>query len=52
MVEATPADRSNSPPIINRPTATATTPTIEDAYNTVDNDSNVRNGGATAQKNR
>ena len=51
VVTITPADRSNSPPIINMPTATATIPIVEAAYNTVKNDSGVRNAGATIRKN-
>ena len=30
MVTRTPAERSNSPPIINMPTPTATIPIVED----------------------
>ena len=50
MIAATPADRSNSPPIISRPTPTATMPIVELAYSTVENDSGDRNGGATMKK--
>ena len=50
VVTITPADRSNSPPIINMPTATATIPIVDAAYNTVKNDSGVRNAGATIKK--
>src|SRR5437868_447909 len=46
----TPADRSNSPPIINRATPTATIPMVEEAYSTVPNEGSVRNGGATEKK--
>ena len=50
VVTMTPADRSNSPPIINMPTATATMPIVEAWYSTVKNDSGVRNAGATIKK--
>ena len=50
MVTITPADRSNSPPIINMPTPTATIPIVDDWYNTVKNDSGDRNAGATIKK--
>src|SRR3954468_6126247 len=46
----TPADRSNSPPIISRPTPTATIPMTEDWYSTVKNDSAERKAGARARK--
>src|SRR5918994_828497 len=46
----TPDDRSNSPPIINSATPTATIPIVDAAYNTVANAGNVRNGGAIAKK--
>src|SRR3954468_3573633 len=46
----TPADRSNSPPIINRATPTATIPIVDEAYSTVLNAGSVRNGGATEKK--
>ena len=46
----TPADRSNSPPIINMPTPTATMPMTEDVYSTVKNDAGERNEGATIKK--
>ena len=49
-VTRTPADRSNSPPIINMPTATATMPIVEDWYSTVKNDAAERNDGATIKK--
>src|SRR3954447_14871880 len=46
----TPADRSNSPPIINRATPTATIPIVDEAYSTVLNAGSVRNGAATEKK--
>jgi len=46
----TPAERSNSPPIISIPTPTATIPIVEDWYSTVKNDSGERNAGATMKK--
>src|SRR6476661_2134940 len=50
VVVMTPADRSNSPPIIKMPTATATMPIVEDWYKTVKNEGNDRNEGATMRK--
>src|SRR3954454_23331929 len=50
VVTATPADRSNSPPIISSATPTATMPIVDEAYSTVARAGSVRNGGATAQK--
>src|SRR5918998_2626480 len=50
VTTATPEDRSNSPPIISSATPTATMPIVEEAYNTVENDGRVRNGGAIAKK--
>ena len=50
VTTATPADRSNSPPIISSATPTATMPMVEEAYSTVANAGSVRNGGATAKK--
>src|ERR671917_471528 len=47
-VTSTPADRSNSPPIISMPTPTATMPIVEAWYSTVKNDSDQlprREGG-------
>src|SRR6476469_4209764 len=49
-VTSTPADKSNSPPIINIPTATATIPIVDDWYSTVKNDGAERNDGATTKK--
>src|SRR6478736_3484187 len=49
-VTNTPADRSNSPPIINMPTATATMPIVDAWYSTVKNDGAERNDGATIKK--
>ena len=46
----TPADRSNSPPIISMPTPTATIPMVEAWYSTVKNESSDRNDGATMRK--
>src|SRR5689334_13143365 len=50
VTTVTPDDRSNSPPIINRATPTATTPIVDEAYRTVANEGSVRNGGAIAKK--
>jgi len=49
-VTVTPADRSNSPPIISIPTPTATMPMVEAWYSTVKNESAVLNDGATTRK--
>ena len=49
-VTSTPADRSNSPPIISMPTPTATMPMVEDWYRTVKNAGALRNAGATMRK--
>src|SRR3954451_2129915 len=49
-VTRTPADRSNSPPIISMPTATATMPMVEDVYRTVKKEAGERNDGATIKK--
>src|SRR4051794_19234322 len=46
----TPADRSNSPPIMSRPTATATMPIVEDWYSTVKREGAERKEGATTRK--
>src|SRR5918992_3194606 len=46
----TPADRSNSPPIISSATPTATMPIDELAYSTVDSAGSVRNGSASTKK--
>src|ERR687896_1855442 len=46
----TPADRSNSPPIISSDTPTATMPIEELAYSTVDRAGSVRNGSASTKK--
>src|SRR6478735_1300978 len=46
----TPADRSNSPPIISSPTATATMPMVELWYSTVISESTDRKAGATIRK--
>src|SRR3954454_9120851 len=50
VVTVTPADRSNSPPIISSATPTATMPMVDEAYRTVASAGRVRNAGATAQK--
>src|SRR4051812_50179616 len=50
VTTATPADRSNSPPIINRATPTATIPIVDEAYSTVRKEGSVRNGAATEKK--
>ena len=49
-VTMTPAERSNSPPIISMPTPTATMPIVDDWYSTVAKDSAERKAGATARK--
>src|SRR5450631_4499461 len=49
VVTATPAERSNSPPIINSATATAMMPTVELAYRTVAIEAALRIGGAIAK---
>src|SRR5918992_1993285 len=46
----TPADRSNSPPIISSAPPTATMPIDELAYSTVDRAGSVRNGSASTKK--
>ena len=51
MITATPADRSNSPPIISSATPTAMIPMVELSYSTVENAATERNGSATAKKN-
>src|ERR687885_79917 len=51
-VTATPADRSNSPPIISSATATAGMPYVELTYSTEDSDSSWRNGGGTGAARR
>ena len=50
LVTETPADRSNSPPIMSSATAHAMMPMVELAYSTVASASGVRNGGATIAK--
>ena len=47
---ATPADRSNSPPIISSATPHAMMPIVELPYSTVASASASRNGGATTQE--
>ena len=49
-VTATPADRSNSPPIISTATPQAMMPMVELAYSTVASEAASRNGGATIRK--
>ena len=46
----TPADRSNSPPIISSDTDTAMMPIVELAYSTVASDAARRNASATSEK--
>src|SRR3954453_7671365 len=50
VVTRTPAERSNSPPIISMPTPTATMPIVEDWERTVKKDAGVRKAGATIRK--
>src|SRR3954465_389267 len=50
VVVMTPAERSNSPPIISMPTATATMPIVDDWYKTVKKEGAVRNGGGQIGK--
>ena len=50
VTTATPDDRSNSPPIINRATLTAITPMVALWYRTVAIAADDRKGGATIQK--
>ena len=50
LVTATPADRSNSPPIISSATGAAIRPKVELTYSTLENELALRNGGATAKK--
>src|SRR6266568_3899274 len=50
VVTATPADKSNSPPIISMDTATAGIPIVEAWYSTVAKAGNWRKGGATTEK--
>src|ERR687894_111252 len=50
VVTRTPADRSNAPPIISMPTATATRPMVDAWYSTVKKEGAERNEGATIRK--
>src|SRR5690242_1593281 len=50
LIVMTPADRSNSPPIMSMPTPTATMPIVEDWYSTVKKDSAERNADAIIRK--
>src|SRR3954468_9219384 len=52
VVTATPADRSNSPPIMSSATATAMMPIVEEPYRIVPMLLALRNAGATARKSR
>ncbi len=52
LVTITPADRSNSPPIISSATGTAMMPIVEDAYSTVPMLDAWRKESATSEKNR
>ena len=52
VVTATPADRSNSPPIMSSATATVGMPYVELTYRMVASESASRNGGATEKKTR
>jgi hypothetical protein len=49
-VTATPADRSNSPPIISSATGVAISPYVEVTYSTEENEDALRNGGAMMKK--
>src|SRR5215475_13509335 len=46
LVTATPADRSNSPPIISSAIGVAISPYVDVTYSTEENDDAFRNGGA------
>src|SRR3954468_16988567 len=50
VVTATPADRSNSPPIMSSATATAMMPIVDEPYRIVPMLLALRNAGATARK--
>src|SRR5918911_3298960 len=50
VVTATPADRSNSPPIMSSATATAMMPIVDEPYRMVPTLLAARNAGATAKK--
>src|SRR5919199_987748 len=50
VVTATPADRSNSPPIMSSATATAMIPMLDEPYRIVPMLVALRNAGATAKK--